>query len=215
MEVAVMTIRNGTLSMLSVAFGLGFACADILAQQPVAAPSQASDASHEYRTLATNRTSTMQKEMNLVGQEGFRFAGVMGGETAFGGSEVVVVMSKNPVEETARFEYSLLATSRTSTMHKEIQAAADAGFEYRGQTVFSTTFGGDEVVVIMERDPRVPLTQYEYKLLATSKTSTMQKELAQAGGEGYSYVGLTVGKTAFGGSELVVIVRKPRPAAQP
>ena len=37
-------------------------------------------------------------------------------------------------------------------MEKELQQAADAGFEYRGQTVFKSTFGGEEVVCILERD---------------------------------------------------------------
>ena len=50
--------------------------------------------------------------------------------------------------------------------------------------------------------------QYEYKVLATSKTSTMQKELSEAGAQGYEYVGVTVGQTAMGGSEVVVILRR-------
>ena len=95
----------------------------------------------------------MEKELNEAGEEGFKFEGVMGGETAFGGSEVVVVMSR------------------------------DTSLERKGT--------------------------YEYRLLATNKTSTMQKELSQAGEEGYSFVGMTVAQTAFGGHELVVILRKP------
>ena len=164
----------------------------------------------EYKLLATNRTSTMLKEMNEAAGAGFRFGGVMGGETAFGGSEVVVVMTRSPASAQGRpLEYKLLATSRTSTMQKEMQEAADAGFEYKGQTVFSTTFGGKEVVVILERDPAARVRLYEYKLLATSKTSTMQKELNEAGAAGFEFVGLTVGQTAFGGKEVVTILRRP------
>ena len=91
--------------------------------------------------LATNKTSTMQKEMQEAATAGYRFAAVMGGETSFGGNEVVVLMQK-PASADGRFEYRLLATSKTSTMQKELQAAADAGFEYIGQTVFESTFGG-------------------------------------------------------------------------
>jgi hypothetical protein len=96
----------------------------------------ASNQQYEYRLLATSKTSTMQKEMDEAGRAGFRIAGVMGGETAFGGSEVVVVMSRdqeNPNE--GDYQYKLLATSKTSTMQKELQEAGDEGFEYRGQTV--------------------------------------------------------------------------------
>ena len=163
----------------------------------------------EYRLLATSKTSTMQKEMGEAGEAGFRFAGVMGGDTAFGGSEVVVVMSKDRENQNqGHYQYKLLATSKTSTMQKELQEAGDEGFEYRDQTVFKTRFGGQEVVIILERDRNKPSSHYEYKLLATSKTSTMQKELSEAGDTGFEFVGLTVSKTRFGGAELVSILRK-------
>lgn len=165
----------------------------------------------EYRLLATNKTSTMQKEMNQAADAGFRYGGVMGGETAFGGSEVVVVMYKDPGnEQRERFQYRLQATNKTSTMQKEMQEAGDAGFEYKGQTVFSSTFGGREVVVILERDRESETRAWEYKLLATSKTATMQKELSEAGEGGFSFVGVTVAETSFGGKEVVSILRRPR-----
>jgi hypothetical protein len=37
---------------------------------------------------------------------------------------------------------------------------------------------------------------------------TLQKELGQAGAAGYQLVGMTVGKTALGGSERVAITRR-------
>ncbi len=133
----------------------------------------------------------------------------MGGDTAFGGSEVVVVMSRDRENQNeGNYQYQLLATSKTSTMQKELQEAGDEGFEYRGQTVFKTRFGGQEVVIILERDRNKAPSHYEYKLLATNKTSTMQKELSEAGEAGFDFVGLTVGSTAFGGSEVVSILRK-------
>ncbi len=168
----------------------------------------ASNRQYEYRLLATSKTSTMQKEMDEAGEAGFHFAGVMGGDTAFGGSEVVVVMSKDrESQDQGDYHFKLLATSKTSTMQKELQQAGDEGFEYRGQTVFKTKFSGEEVVIILERD-RNSSSHYEYQLLATKKTSTMQKELSQAGDTGFEFVGLTVGKTRFGGAELVSILRK-------
>ena len=137
------------------------------------------------------------------------FVGVMGGETSFGGSEVVVVMQLLP-DSMPRFEYRLLATSRTSTMQKELQAAGDAGFSYRGQTVFSTLFGGDEPILILERDRDLASPSlFEYRLLGTNRTSTMQGELREAGAAGFEFVGLTVASTAFGGDEVVTILRRP------
>ena len=162
----------------------------------------------EYRVLATNKTSTMEKEMQGAAAGGFRFAGTMGGDTAFGGNEVVVVMTKAGGAP-QRYEYRLLATTKTSTMQRELQEAAAAGFEYRGQSVFSSMFGGKEVVVILERDREAPSKgRWEYRLLATSKTSTMQRELSETGAGGFEYVGMTVASTAMGGSELVTITRR-------
>jgi hypothetical protein len=163
----------------------------------------------EYRVLATSKTSTMQKEMQEAAAAGFKFAAVMGGETSFGGKEVVVLMQKTS-DSTDRFEYRLLATSKTSTMEKEIQEAAKGGFDYIGQTVFESAFGGKEVSVILERDlSSSGRRRFEYKLIATSKTSTLQKELQEIGSQGYDALGMTVGQTAIGGSELVVILRRP------
>jgi hypothetical protein len=168
-------------------------------------------AQDDVRVLATNKTSTMQQEMNEAAEAGYRFAGVMGGDTSFGGSEVVVLMTRAPGDAPS-FAYKLLATTKTSTMQKEMQDAANAGFEYRGQTVFKSTFGGKEVVVVLERDKTAKqLTKYEYRLLATKRTSTLQKEISQATAAGYDFVGLTVANTAIGGEEIVTILRKRIP----
>jgi len=161
----------------------------------------------QYRVLATSRTSTMEKELNQAAEAGFRFQAVMGGDTAIGGSEVVVVMAR-VADADGRYGYKLLATSRTSTMEQELQQAADEGFVYRGQTVFNSAFGGDEVVCILERDKDAKSSPVRYKLVATSKTSTLEKELLAVGAAGYEVVGMTVGKTALGGSELVAITRR-------
>jgi hypothetical protein len=173
---------------------------------PAAATAQAQGDQVQYRVLATNKTSTMQKEMQAAADAGFRYGGVMGGETSFGGSEVVVVMLK---DSAGKYDYRLLATNKTSTMQREMQESGDAGYEYRGQTVFNSMFGGKEVVVILERDRGAPKgPRYEYRLLATKKTSTLEKELSEAGEQGFGFVGMTVAETAIGGTEVVAIMRR-------
>lgn len=163
----------------------------------------------EYRVLATSRTSTMERELNRAAEEGFRFRTVMGGNTAFGGSEAVVIVTRTSAAA-RRSSYRLLATSRTSTMERELNEAAEDGFRYRGQTVFDTAFGGEEVVVILERGDDAESVPMEYLLLATSQTSTLQEELDEAGRAGYEVLSLTVGSTALGGEELVAILERPR-----
>ena len=164
----------------------------------------------EYRLLATNRVSTMEKEMKEAAREGYRFLEVVSGETVFGGSEALVVMVRpKDGDHKQKFDYRLLATSKTSTMQKELQEAGDAGFEHRGQSVFKKTFG-TEVIVILERDVEAKPKLWDYKLLATSKTSTMQKEVMEAAAAGYQFVGFSSGSTFFGGNEVVTIMRRPR-----
>ena len=97
----------------------------------------------------------------------------MGGHTGLGGNEVVVVMARKlDAEPQANKEYKLLATSRTSTMQKELQQAGDQGFDFCGQTLFQSAFGGKEVSVILERSPASAKRRIEFKLLATTRTST-------------------------------------------
>src|SRR5262245_66563733 len=189
-------------SMILRAIGLLFLSASVLI---------GADEAFEYRVLATNKTSTMEKELNQAADAGYRIEKAMGGGTAWGGSEVVVVMARNKSESSpaGRYAYKLLATNKTSTMQKELQEAGAEGFDYKDQTVFDSAFGGTEVVVILELDrARRSKVRYEYKLLATQKTSTMQKELQEAGNAGFKFVGVTVSKTAFGGKEVVSILRK-------
>ena len=190
--------------LLGLAWGAGLASAGLW---PVATPRAAGWERVDYRVLATKKTSTMQKEMQDAAEAGYQFGGVMGGETSFGGSEVVVVMTRTPNGK-PRYDYRLLATNKTSTMQREMQEAGDAGFEYCGQTVFESAFGGQEVVTILQRDRAAKPGRFEYKLYATKKTSTMQKELDEAGAQGYAFVGMTVAETAMGGHEVVTITRR-------
>ncbi len=192
---------------------IGFSVLVVLAAAQAAGTVLAGSDQYEYLLLATNKTSTMQRELSEGAADGYRFKAVMGGNTAFGGAETVTVMARDQTnQEPGRYKYRLLATNKTSTMQKELQAAGDEGYEYCGQTVFETAFGGREVVVILERDTQKQTPRFEYRLLATKKTSTMQKELREAGEDGFELVGLTVGETSFGGAEVVSILRRlPNP----
>jgi len=113
-------------------------------------------AQQDVRVLATAKTSTMEKEMNDAAEAGFRFAGVMGGDTAFGGSEVVVIMTRTSNQP--HVQYKLLATgktstiSKTSTMEKELRDSTAAGYEFVGMTVGKTLIGGEEIVSILRRN---------------------------------------------------------------
>lgn len=196
------------LLLTTILFGAGAAA--VLAQNETSARPAGASPEFEYKLLATSRTTTMQNEMNEAAAAGYRFEDVISGDTFFGGSEALVVMSRRIAgDHSQRFEYKLLATSKTSTMQKELQAAGDRGFQHRGQTIFKKTFG-TEVMAILERDMQAETVLWDYKLLATKKTSTMQKEMLEAAADGYQFVGFTTGGTFFGGNEVVTIMRRPR-----
>ena len=163
----------------------------------------------DYQMLATSQTSTMEDELNHAATRGYRFSAVHGGETAFGGRELVVVIERD-LDETPwpRFDYRVLATNRTLTMENELNDVASFGFRAVGQAVLETEFGGHEVVVIIERDLN-DSARFEYAVLATTRTSTMQRELNDAGRRGFRIVGLSVGVTSFGGQEVVAVVERP------
>jgi hypothetical protein len=106
-------------------------------------------------------------------------------------------------------DYRVLATTKTSTMEKELNEAAEAGFRFQAVMGGDTAIGGNEVVAVVSRTGEAK-GRFGYKLLATTKTSTMEKELNDAGATGYQIMGMTVAKTAIGGKELVAILRRAK-----
>ena len=171
----------------------------------------AAERSFDYRMLATSKTSTMEKELNEAAAAGYRFSKVMSGKMT-NGRHVIIAMVKEPVgpgQEIRR--YRLLATTRTSTMQTEMQQLADRGYSYLDHTIFEPATGGKEIAVIMELDsPKSERSRSSYRLLATTKTSTMQQELQGAGTQGYALLGFAAGKTGAGGSEVIAILRKDK-----
>ena len=140
----------------------------------------------QYKLLATTRTSTMQKEINETAAQGYRI--VVGAPTS--GSEMAMFLSREGTVAEP-YQYKLLATTRTGTMQKEMNEAANAGYRLIPSTMIAKKqfIGGIEVVMIMERPPKVK-KEFEYKLLATTRTSTMQKEVTEAKEAGYIVIGM-------------------------
>jgi hypothetical protein len=77
------------------------------------------------------------------------------------------------------------------TMEKELNEAGSDGFKIIPQTMIAKkqVFGGVEIVVVMEKAP-ASSTQFRYRLLATRRTSTMEKEIGDVEEAGYVPVGI-------------------------
>ena len=158
----------------------------------------------QYKLLATTRTSTMQKEINETAAQGYRI--VVGSPTS--GSEMALFLAREGTVAEP-YQYKLLATTRTGTMQKEMNEAADAGYRLIPSTMIAKKqlLGGIEIVMIMERPPKARM-EYEYKLLATSRTSTLQKEVTEAKDAGYIVVGMVTR------DENMVVMERERPVAR-
>lgn len=140
----------------------------------------------QYKLLATTKTSTMQKELNETAARGYRI--VVGSPTS--GSEMAIFLSRDAAPENP-YQYKLLATTRTGTMQKELNALAADGYRLLPRTMIAKKqlIGPVEIVAILEKPP-VVTKKYDYKLLATTLTGTLQKEVTTMQNAGYAIVGM-------------------------
>lgn len=136
-----------------------------------------------YLLLATTRTGTMEKELDEAATLGFRVVS----SAPSGGKEVIMFLEKSS-QETQQYNYRLLATTRTGTMQKELDEGAAIGFRFLSRTPIckGSSFGSDEIVLVMEQADGAVEPRYEYKLLATNRTSTLQKEVSTEVSNGFS-----------------------------
>ena len=87
-------------------------------------------------------------------------------------------------------------------MEKELNQAAQEGFRLLPRTITAKEgFLANEIVSVLELAPK-STKRYQYRLLATSRTSTLQREVSQAEGDGFVLVGLV------GRGENMVIMEK-------
>lgn len=140
----------------------------------------------KYKLLATTKTSTMQKEINEAAAQGYRI--VIGAPTS--GSEMTLFLSRD-ASAAEPYQYKLLATNRTGTMNKELNEAAAEGYRLIPSTMMpkASFMGGVEIVMVLEKSPK-NTRRYEYLLLATNRTGTLQKEVTQATADGFVIVGM-------------------------
>jgi hypothetical protein len=107
---------------------------------------------YSYRLLATLKTSTMQKELQEASDVGFDYRGQTAFESEFGGlGEVVCILERDNKGTARRYDYKVLATSKTSTLEKELKIVGATGYEALGMTISKTLIGGDELVVIARK----------------------------------------------------------------
>lgn len=144
----------------------------------------------------------MQRELDEAAAAGYRI--LTGSPTS--GTEMAVILEK-VVTPPNTYQYLLLATTLTGTMQREIDEAASKGFRLLPATMVSKTgfWGDQEILMIMEKSPNSS-RRYQYMLLATVFTSTLQAEMSEAVAYGYEVVGMV------SRDEHIVILERSGPA---
>ena len=148
----------------------------VLALMSLAPLAEAQVATPDYLLLDTERTSTMQQELQDAADHGYR---LVPGQGSWGPTAILEkVLDPEPIE------YFLLATSKTGTLQDEIDNAATQG--YRLASVLGK---GDEAVVVMRRAPGQADPTHEYVVLGTKRAGSMEEELLAHAANGFRLVG--------------------------
>lgn len=99
--------------------------------------------------------------------------------------------------------YLVLSTKRIQTLEKELEAAAAKGF----RVLYGAPTQQYDMAVLMERSPEKE--PYNYKVMATMRIKTMEKELNEFAKQGYRLLPRTiVFKQGFLTAEMVMLMER-------
>jgi len=168
--------RNSTAAAAAVLLALPSVAGEIKV-----APDQ------RYLLLATTKTNTMEQELTDAANLGFRI--VLAAPSGVG----LLLLMERVATPPDVYKYKLLATTRVDTMDKELNEAARDGYRLLPRTIMpkQKLIGPPEIVSVTEKAPgseKAPL--YEYKVLGTAKTSTLEKEILESRAAGYVLSGM-------------------------
>lgn len=159
------------------------------------------DLSQPYLLLATSRISTLQKEANEAAAAGYR---VLTGNMTGGGEPALLMEKVARLPET--YAYEVVETYRDSAMQKDLDAAARQGFRPVPRAMWGRS---TQYLIVLEKPPG-PIPDYSFRLLGTTLTGTLQKELADAAEQGQRVAGLVMRREDAGSmsSQHMVIIEK-------
>lgn len=101
--------------------------------------------------------------------------------------------------------YLVLSTKRIQTMEKELDEVASRGF----RVMYGAPTQQYDMAILLQRIQDAGQPQYSYKILATSRNKTMEKELNQFAGQGYRLLPRTIiFKQGFFTAEMVMIMER-------
>jgi hypothetical protein len=169
-----------------------------------AGTSSTAPSSDQFKLIATNQSSTLQKELSDHAARGYRV------RFASAAKETLLLLEKPP-DAKDNVEYLVVSTTKSDTLQKELNDAAQRGFRLLPRTITAVQkrllLGrpyGYEIGAIMEK-VSVPGSEVEYLVLGAARSATLAKELSAAAVQGYGVVRL---KPAY--EETVIVLERPR-----
>lgn len=141
-----------------------------------------------YLVLSTKKISTMEKELDEVAAKGFKVLYAAPTQQF----DMALFLKRDDDSREAPAVYKILATSRLSTMQKEIDELAAEGFRFLPRTaIFKHGIFTAEFVTIMEKLPH-PKFRYEYMLVQGRKETKVHKEIEAGMSEGFKPVSMII-----------------------
>ncbi|MGH9756035.1 MAG: hypothetical protein ACREA2_24910 [Blastocatellia bacterium] len=157
----------------------------------------------EYRLIATTKGSTLERELNELAKQGFRFEK----ESQAMGMSTFTILASRPLGSTSaqRYEYKTLNVGQFIKQKKELPSQ---GFMFRAAMLPSVyAIGAPSPVFLLEREIGAGASRYEYDVIASSKDKKLQTMLDNANSGGFAPVGILGG--------IIVLQRDARnPAAE-
>lgn len=104
--------------------------------------------------------------------------------------------------------YLVLSTKRIQTMEKELEEVARKGF----RVLYGAPTQSFDMAILLKRAPEAKDEPYSYRILATTRNKTMQKELNEFASQGYRLMPRTIvfKQGLFTAELLMIMERDPR-----
>lgn len=161
---------------------------------------------YRYMVLDTMRSSTLRKEMTQAVREGYSIVALLSTvrhvailEKRAGSPTGPPAAPDDILEAASGQRYLWLATNSPGTLKRELKQAAASGYQ---NVVGALTYM--QMVLVVERVAE-PAPDHECLLLDVGKASTLQKEMNQAGANGFRLLPGTMTHLRY---ELVAVMER-------
>ncbi len=152
----------------------------------------------EYLLLGTKRLPTLRKELEEAATQGYEVIGAMAAMVPYIGTDIILVLERPVGNVAPRFSYTLISTGlgKEEKFAESLPKLVSEGFHpvkvLQNLDMSIGIFVGinrSADLIVMAR-PLVGTTTdqpMDYQTLETRRLSTLEKELKQAAGQGFSF----------------------------